>query len=188
MEALETLVLDYQDNLSLQYSQDRVFPSLRFNFTGRIIGWAFAATDNEGGGRPRIGVWGRDDPASDQYSINTTVSRAFLDECIVDQIELDNNVSVFLHQSGPEPPGLDFNAGDILGLFMQRAEIADYVPYLYNASLESDIGVEPVGGFFSYYLERGVPRDRSISLGSAEFDQLLPLLSLKLCEWFLRLS
>lgn len=178
-ESIGNFTLTYQDTLSLQYSQDRLFPSLTFTFDGRIVGWTFAATDNRGGGRPQIGVWSLDSNTG-SYSVR---GREILDECVSSEVKLDTNITVSIHNGGPPRPGLPFNRGDILGVFMRPSGIADFVPYLYNGSLQSDVG--PFGGYFSYFLSRRTPRSAESGILSdinINRDLLLPLMSLKLCK------
>ena len=58
---VEILAETYKDNISLQYRQQQLFPSLKFSFNGRITGWTIAAIDNEGCGHANLSVWSVND-------------------------------------------------------------------------------------------------------------------------------
>ena len=172
---LESLVRTYQDHLSLHYSQQRLFPFLTFNFTGRIIGWKFAAADNFGGGRAILSVWS---PNNLAYAIT---EEYFMEMCPSLEFTLDDGRTVFIHESGPIPPGIEFNPGDFLGLFMRPRDVADFVIYLYDGNQQSAISA--MNGYFSYSIDERGPSVKEVVLSAInERDQLLPLISLHLCE------
>ena len=178
--SLENLAVQYRDSFTLPGGggQQRLFPALNFTFRGRIIGWKVAATEfNDGNGRPILSVWSTSD--GDTY---TRKQSKFLEECILSMVRLENKAIVFIHSDGPPSPGINFDRGDILGLFM-RQEIAEFVPYLYDGSSQS--AVNPKNGTFSYILRETIPRSNSIRLSERSErnrDRLLPLMSLELCK------
>ena len=173
---IEELAWTYQSSFNIEHSQQRLFPALEFTFRGRIIGWKFAATENVGGARPILSVWSSN--ATDRYTLSGNV---FLDECITSRVQLSTRVA-FIHESGPPSPGLTFNRGDILGLFMRPRDTADFVPYLYNGNRQSDINPRPAN-FYSYILNTQGPRTTDVSLSNImNGDRLLPLMALELCK------
>lgn len=174
---IETLVRTYQDHLSLQYSQQRLFPLFKFNFTGKIIGWKFASFNSMGRGRPNISVWS---PLNMAY---VTSDYDLIDECFSSVITLDDNREVFIIESGPTPPGISFMPGDFLGLFMRPQEVADFVVYMYDGSRQSVIN--KTTDYFSCSIAAQGAGRTSVDLNDIsdkDRDQLLPLLSLHLCE------
>ncbi len=178
-EEIETLASTYQDSLSSQYAQQRVFPLLEFTFDGRIIGWTFAATENIGGQEPILTVW-RPMPNDMRHFDLLPAQSEQLDECVTSMFPLDDGRIVFVHDSGPTSPGISFSRGDRLGLYLQQQSRADFVPYLYNGSLQSEVN-SPDGTYSQYQGADRFRRGQDISPNSPR-DQLLPLIALELCK------
>lgn len=175
-EDIESLTREYQDSLTLAYGEERLFPALEFPFKGRIIGWKFAATDNTGGARPHLNSWSL--MSGNMYDRGPGED---LGECVTSEIRLDS-FTVFIHESGPPSPGIEFSRGSILGLFMRPQGRADFVPYLYDGNLQSEVNASAEGSF-SYYREVQAPRSNIAAISRLpKQDQLLPLMSLELCE------
>lgn len=175
--AIESLVVEYQSTLSLRFRQERFFPSLRFPFNGRIIGWKMAAVlySDRGRTQPILAPWSFDE---EEYVRGEAVD---ILPCIASTIPLDN-FTVFVHENGPEPPGVPFNEGDVLSLFVRPENNANFVPYLYNGNLQSTVNASSDGNF-SYFRNVQVPRDSAADLNRLpNRDVLLPLLALELCE------
>lgn len=174
-DLIPTLLLRYEDSLTFLYQNQILFPTLEFKFRGKIIGWTFAAVENSGGGRAILSTWYNN--GGDRY-----VSRndQLVDWCFSSTVTLSNGTEVIIHEGGPVE-GIDFYDGDILGLFIRPQNIADYDIYLYNGNEQSEVD-NTSNGYFSFsYSSRG-PRFSDVRLSAATSAQLLPLISLELCE------
>lgn len=175
-DEIESLSHEYQSTLTLAYREERFFPALQFPFSGRIIGWKIAATDNVGGTHPIVTPWSFD--GVDEYIKGEALD---FSECVTSEIRLDN-LTVFIHESGPPSPGVPFTRGDILSLFMRPENSANFVAYLYNGNFQSEVNASADGNF-SYYRRVQSPRDATTKINQLQLrDQLLPLMSLELCK------
>jgi hypothetical protein len=173
-EDLERLARDYQGTLELGFREERFFPALTFPFNGMIIGWKIATTRRSGGTNPIITPWSFEGV---EYKRGQQMETT---ECIISELPL-NNFTVFIHESGPEPPGVPFNRSDILSVFMRPENNVRFVPYLYNGNLQTEVSAS-AGGVYSLFRNVQRPRDPTVRLERLNPDALLPLLSLELCE------
>lgn len=173
--------MDHYEALETRFEEQWLFPSIRFNTSGTIIGWRFASVDHTGKGTPRLSVWSPDLPGSDTYVFRDSL---LMHQCTTSEVTLGDGETARFHFGGPLPgrEGLSFSEGDIIGVLFRAESVAALVPYLYNTSIvnpfRDQIDRELLGYFLTTRGERPV-----LSLQNLKSAPMLPMLALDLCKF-----
>lgn len=104
-------------------------------------------------------------------------------ECITSEVTLGDGETARFHFGGPLPgiEGLSFNEGDIIGILF-RAEVAAFVPYLYNTSIVNPFQDRTDKELLGYFLTTRTERPE-LSLRNLQSAPMLPILALDLCKF-----
>ena len=175
---INSVVEDNATVLIIRNAELRVFPALQFGFDGRIRGWRYAAdnTSDVVGGRSILSIWR---PMGGTFM---KIGGERMNDCTVEQIPIGGRI-IDIHQFSSSGE-LQFRNGDVLGMLLVHTDIADYTPYLVNASVTeafniSNIANQPLS--YSIAGRRGSPSNEVYNMTNATRDDLLPLLALELC-------
>ena len=118
------------------------------------------------GARPRIIVWQPSDGQNETYEVRHD-SR--LHPCMNRVISEEDHL--YLYENITEEP-VEFEPGDILGMLLPRGNVAKLTPYFVTtdsitAHYRNNVATTPV------------------TLSNLQTDNMIPLLSLHICEYFL---
>lgn len=116
------------------------------------------------GGRPELSIWNTSD--GDLYQQRQTDS--LLLPCMTALISEEDKL--YLYENITEQP-IEFQHGDILGLFLRRSAIAMFTPYF--MAKES---------FVAYYFNETYNAPPTEVASNFKIDNMIPLLSLHICK------
>ena len=134
-------------SLTVPYEQQRIIPGISFNCSGAITSWTIGAEWDTGGNHdyfPHLQIW-----RSTSCATNTFVLVGDVELFVAGGDERPRDDYVF---SGTPDPPLEFEAGDILGLFQPR-ESRSRVRVYYDTS----------AGPTNYYIDTGNDNQPSLS-------------------------
>ena len=155
-------------SLTVPYEQQRVIPGISFNCSGAITSWTVGAEWETGGSHdffPHLQIW-----RSTSCATNTFVLVGDVELFVADDDERAEGNHAF---SGTPDPPLEFEAGDILGIFQPR-ESRSRVRVYYDTS----------AGPTNYYIATGnadQPSLFSFTTTSADgTENSLPLVTIEI--------
>ena len=147
--------------------QPWLFPSLIFNCTGSVYKWRGAASPlGVGQGQPVLIVWRQNPGSESEYRL---ISEEIFTNCPVQELG-----GITVYESFPEQL-MQFEPGDVLGLFLRPDDIVRFQPYLLQVNDSADLS------YYDIPPGRGVP-DR-FTIDSSQGMNVLPLLSLEICKY-----
>ena len=127
-------------SLTVPYEQQRVIPGISFNCSGAITSWTIGAEWRTGLGRdffPHLQIW-----RSTSCATNTFVLVGDVEFFVAGGEERPGGDYVF---SGTPDPPLEFEAGDILGIFQPRESRSRVGVYYDTSAGPTNYYIDTVG-------------------------------------------